>query len=295
MLRLIKYSLRKVIQLVLLIFNWLLRPWRLRLWLIQNSDFIVNKIEDEGQRPNKYVARLKYPITHNSSGFATVYNCDFISDPKFEEAYDFGVELSCKWNNGKKGSMKQEWHTFTACWAGMNALKLGGDFVECGVSSGILSGTMMHYLCFDKFPERTFFLLDTFSGIPLDMVPEEERETSNVVSQNQIYGNDNLQGVKDKFSRFQNCEIIPGVIPDTLSRVNSDQISYLSIDLNNVEPEIQALQFFWPILTPGAIVILDDYGHPAHIDQKRAMDLFASENEVIIFPLPTRQGLIIKP
>lgn len=45
----------------------------------------------------------------------------------------------------------------------------------------------------------------------------------------------------------------------------------------------------------GAVVVLDDYGFRAHIVQKLALDGFAKSRGVAILPLPTGQGLIIKP
>jgi len=44
-----------------------------------------------------------------------------------------------------------------------------------------------------------------------------------------------------------------------------------------------------------AAVLLDDYGHSGHEEQKRAFDGFALSKDVKILTLPTGQGLIIKP
>jgi O-methyltransferase len=55
------------------------------------------------------------------------------------------------------------------------------------------------------------------------------------------------------------------------------------------------LSFFWDKLVKGGVMILDDYGFPGHINQKKAFDQFAFERGVQILYLPTAQGIIIKP
>lgn len=64
--------------------------------------------------------------------------------------------------------------------------------------------------------------------------------------------------------------------------------------MNCAEPEIAAIEFFWPKLETGAIVVLDDYGLNGHINQKIAMDEFARSKGIKILTLPTGQGLIVK-
>ncbi len=49
--------------------------------------------------------------------------------------------------------------------------------------------------------------------------------------------------VRKTFLAF-NVRIIRGAVPETLSSVDSEKIAYLSIDMNCVEPEIAAAEFF---------------------------------------------------
>jgi hypothetical protein len=77
--------------------------------------------------------------------------------------------------------------------------------------------------------------------------------------------------------------------------VDIRRVCYLSIDMNIVEPEIAAIEFFWDKLSPGAPVVLDDYGWSNYRLQKEAMDRFARQRGVAILTLPTGQGLLLKP
>lgn len=86
-----------------------------------------------------------------------------------------------------------------------------------------------------------------------------------------------------------------GLVPDTLPTVPIDRVCYLSVDMNIVEPEVAALEYFWDKLVPGAAVILDDYGWANYQLQQEAHDRFAAARGVPVLHLPTGQGLIIKP
>ena len=97
------------------------------------------------------------------------------------------------------------------------------------------------------------------------------------------------------FERFPRARLIRGTVPDTLATTDIDKVCYLSIDMNIVVPEIAAIEHFWDKLVPGAVVVLDDYGWSEHRLQREAMDRFASSRNVQILPLPTGQGLILKP
>lgn len=85
-----------------------------------------------------------------------------------------------------------------------------------------------------------------------------------------------------------------GRVPDTLSAIESKAISYLSIDMNCVTPEIQAGEYLWPRLVNGGVILLDDYGWWPHIGQKNAWDAFAAARGLKILALPTGQGLLVK-
>jgi hypothetical protein len=90
-------------------------------------------------------------------------------------------------------------------------------------------------------------------------------------------------------------KLIRGAVPQTLSQVPSSQVAFLSIDMNCAEPEVAALEYFWPRLVPGAPVILDDYAFAEpYRRQKDAIDGWAKQQAVPVLTLPTGQGLILK-
>jgi hypothetical protein len=83
-------------------------------------------------------------------------------------------------------------------------------------------------------------------------------------------------------------------VPATLAQA-PDRVAYLSLDMNMAFPEIAAAEHFWPRLSPGGVVLLDDYNWTSHVNQKRAFDAFAAERGLRVLGLPTGQGLLVKP
>ncbi len=225
------------------------------------------------------------PLTYNTDGLATKHNADFIKDAKFAEAYRLGAQTL-------GGDLHIEWRVHVCCWAAHQVKRLEGDFVECGVNTGILSRAVTHYIDFATLSDKTFYLLDTFQGIPLEQLSEAEKQIG-LQAYNQGYA-ECFDQVKATFADIPNVRIIKGRVPDTLAQVDTDKVCYLSIDMNCVAPEIAAAEFFWDKLVSGGIVILDDYAWAAHINQKHAFDAFASERQIKILSLPTGQGLIVK-
>ena len=81
----------------------------------------------------------------------------------------------------------------------------------------------------------------------------------------------------------------------TLAQVEAERVALLHLDMNCAPPEAAAAAFFWPRLTPGAFLLLDDYAYRGFGAQKAAMDAFARERDLSILALPTGQGLMVKP
>ena len=244
-----------------------------------------NKLIDE----NHILSKSK--ITYSNDLLYTFHNSDFLKDPLFVESYELG-------KNTDGGTLLKnydiQWRIHVLCWAASHAMHLEGDFVDCGVHTGIFARAVINYTSFQKSSKK-YFLLDTFSGL------DERYSNKFELKRNSSMGYDKedsdllFKQVEETFKGF-NVKIIKGAVPETLEYVDSNKISYLSIDMNCVLPEVAALEFFWDKMVSGGIIILDDYGY-ANVsnDQKKAHDSFALSKNVEILTLPTCQGLLIKP
>ncbi len=225
------------------------------------------------------------PLTYNVDGLATQHNCDFMNDPKFQHAYQLGK------STGSWGQSEIPWRLHVILWAAEQALRLEGDFVECGVNRGGLSYSIINYFNFER-TGKNFWLLDTFNGLVEEYVSEEEKSRN--IHNHHIY-QECYDAVKQTFSPYPQVKIIRGMVPDTLPQVTAEKVAYLSIDMNCVMPEIAAAEYFWEKMVSGGMIVLDDYGWALHIAQKEAFDVFTRERNVSILALPTGQAIIMKP
>jgi O-methyltransferase len=221
---------------------------------------------------------------YNEDGITTRLNHDFVSEPKFVEAYS-AAKASGEMCPGP-------WRVHVALWAATVGSKLEGDFVECGVNNASLSSAILTYLPWQKL-NKQFHLFDTWAGLDPQLVSEREKKLGADKWQGSY--RDIFETVKANLSKFERIALYRGSVPGTLSQCDAQKVCYLSLDMNCMQPEIAALEHFWPKMSPGAIAVLDDYGwNDQHIVQKEAFDRFAAAHDRTILSLPTGQGVLIR-
>jgi len=228
---------------------------------------------------------------YNQDGLHTTHNHEFMNEPAFQAAYRRGTLAA-------NIDYMFHWRVHTALWAAHAAMRLEGDFVECGVAFGCISSAVMTYVDWNE-TGRTFYLLDTFSGVDPRYVSPLEIAFGKLESE-QDYKDKfryppGVEVVVQNFSEWRNVEIIVGPVPETLDQIKAERIAYLSIDMNCSPPEVAAVDYLWDRLVPGAPIVLDDYAYVGYRQQKLAMDTLAETKGVKVLSLPTGQGLIIKP
>jgi hypothetical protein len=239
------------------------------------------------------VARLLYPGSYASDGLISAHTHAFLDDPLFQGAYERGVRAI-----GGQDDYGWQWRVHIGLWAAQTARHLPGDFVECGVNRGFMSSAIMEALDWDR-TGKTFYLLDTFAGLDTRAVtPEQARDGAlekNAERLERGYYVSGVESVRANFAQWRNVRIVVGTIPETLAEVTAGAVAYLHIDMNCAPPEVAALRYFWPLLSAGAVVLLDDYAYRGYEAQRLAMDGFAREHGIAICALPTGQGLLVKP
>jgi len=206
----------------------------------------------------------------------------------------FAVAVALGMDTGHAcGEQHIEWRVHVGCWAASLARHIPGDFVECGVNTGILARAIIHYIDFDKMTDRRFHLVDTFEGPPPGQYSKTELERG--FEKHGAFYTDVFETVRKTFAPFPNVVLVRGPVPQVLPQIAADKIAYLSIDMNAAAPEIAAARHLWDRLSPGGVILLDDYAYAMHGVQLLAFNQFAEERGIKILSLPTGQGLIIKP
>jgi hypothetical protein len=233
--------------------------------------------------PNNWLSKLYNKFTYKKDGLYTLHNTNFTKDSDFNKAYLAGK------STGSWGEYDIEWRAHVALWYAKYAFQFDGDFVECGVNKGGLSRAIVEYLDFSK-TNKKFFLFDTFEGFDTSLLSDTEKEKY----LKSTHYEPSYEHVKTVFQNFPFIKIVKGPVPRTLTDVQIDKVAYLSIDMNCVLPEEQALDFFWPKLVKGAVIVLDDFAYEGFEEQNINHTKWAKSKGIEILSLPTGQGIIIK-
>ena len=99
---------------------------------------------------------------------------------------------------------------------------------------------------------------------------------------------------KRNLSEFSNNIVYhKGHIPNTLNSKpeSPGTIFYLHIDLNSSKSTLATLEFFYPRLVPGSVILFDDYGWDQYEDTKNTVELFFNKKSGILMKLPTGQAI----
>jgi hypothetical protein len=205
-------------------------------------------------------------------------NLGYLNDKKFEQACERNAR------NDQERSLVLRLNTLI--WAASEALRLPGDFVECGVFRGFCSAVIADYLDFERVPKR-FYLYDTFDGIPPPY--DTENHDAPAYHESGLY-----ESVVQRFSRYPNVQVVRGIVPDSFAQAAPKEIAFLHIDMNSSKAEIAALEILFDRVSPGGFVVFDDYGWCGYAAQQVAEDEFMRQRGHRILELPTGQGLLIK-
>jgi len=111
------------------------------------------------------------------------------------------------------------------------------------------------------------------------------------------YGQLNIERAKKNLSEFSDHLIYhAGYLPETLSSLPAPPLSvhYMHIDLNSALPTLRMLEFFWPHMPRGGVILFDDYGWMGYEDTKNIIDEFFAGRDGLLLKLPTGQALYFR-
>ena len=166
------------------------------------------------------------------------------------------------------------------------ASRLDGTMAEAGVFAG---GTA-RLICEAKGnrPLRLFDVLETLQGPP-DASPETHRTAE--VRRRFGTWHATRADVARLLAAYPAVHIHGGVFPDTVTGLGDERFSFVHIDLDLEQGTRDALEFFYPRLVAGGVLIGDDYNdHPV----RRAFDGYFSNRDVTVIALPWGQAIVVK-
>jgi hypothetical protein len=175
----------------------------------------------------------------------------------------------------------------------IESAEIPGDIVECGVWRG---GSMMAAalaLLEASDSGRDLYLFDTFEGMssPTAADVSVDGQAASVLLQSPrttapdspwcYAGLDDVRAAISS-TRYPSARIhfIPGKVEDTLPREMPSPIALLRLDTDWYESTRHELEHLYPLVSPGGVLIVDDYGHWAGC--RKAVDEYLSRHNIIV-------------
>ncbi len=171
-----------------------------------------------------------------------------------------------------------------------------GDFAECGCWKGH-STYMISRLLKDNRFNNTFHVFDSFEG-GLSEKSKEDDNSKVKLNKEQIKKEKTIfssseNKVRDLLSDFEFVKIYPGWIPERFREVRDRTFSFVFIDVDLYQPILDSLEFFYPRLSKGGTIVLDDYDSTQFPGVKIAVDRFLGKNIPYFFFADSMGSFII--
>lgn len=155
---------------------------------------------------------------------------------------------------------------------------------EVGVFRGA-SARLMH----DADSSRALHLFDTFEGLPETSASDTEFRNGQFAKGQFACGLDEVKrylGSSDKVVFHQ------GFFPQTAEPVKAERFSFVHTDVDLYESTRSVLEFFYPRLVPGGMILSHDF-HSCQGPHRAITEFFKDRPEPVI-ELPGDQAVIVK-
>lgn len=168
--------------------------------------------------------------------------------------------------------------------------KVPGDTADIGVRFGtssyfIMSGT--------NTPTKTHHMFDSFEGLS-EPTPEDSGDGKKtpwrkgaLLAEEEVTQK-NLHMFSDRTKYYK------GWIPARYPEVKDKKFNFVHIDVDLYQPTRDTLEFFYERVSPGGVIICDDYGFASCYGARKAMDEFMADKPESLIHVPTGQSLVVK-
>ena len=163
-------------------------------------------------------------------------------------------------------------------------MKIPGEIAELGVYQGDLSRELETI-----FPHRHLYLFDTFSGFQAeDLITELEKDRA----ERWNFCNTSLELVMGKFKHPEQISIYQGRFPETIP-AEELQYAFVSLDPDLYQPVKSGLEYFYPRLSKGGIIVIHDYDSFQFPGVRQAVDEFCQTNNCYVLPICDFHGTAV--
>ena len=160
-----------------------------------------------------------------------------------------------------------------------------GQFVECGCWRG-QSAHMMATVLKDRESNRTLHVFDSFEGGLSDKTDEDKDQMANIdpetIRKEKESFSVTVEEVANNLKEFPFVSLHKGWIPEPFSAVENETFAFVYLDLDLYDPIKDSLEFFYPRLSDGGIIVVDDYAASFWPGVKKSVDEFLEKNKATL-------------
>ncbi len=169
---------------------------------------------------------------------------------------------------------------------------------EDGVEEGAVAELGVYRGDFAKeinkvFPDRALYLFDTFEGFTAEDCDMEMEKGYMDKNRTGYFSNTTEQVVMDKMKYPSMCRICKGMFPDSALQID-DVFCFVNLDADLYAPTLAGLEFFYPRLVKGWILLIHDYFSKAFYGVKDAVKEYCDKNEIKYLPIGDTLSVAIR-
>ena len=143
------------------------------------------------------------------------------------------------------------------------------------------------------FSDSTLYLFDTFEGFAdSDCISEISRGYTNS-NKKGYFSNTTESMVMEKMKYKENVRICKGFFPDSAKGIE-DNWCFVNLDADLYEPTLAGLEYFYPRMCDGGIILVHDYFSKAFHGVKEAVRHYCNNNKISYAPVGDTLSIIIR-
>ena len=154
---------------------------------------------------------------------------------------------------------------------------LEGNVAELGVFQGEFAKKINEF-----FPNKTLYLFDTFEGFDERDLIKEDKETQKLGTH---LTNTSVQLVIDKMPHPSNVVIKKGWFPESAVGLDNEKFCFVNIDTDLYDSILSGLEYFYPKMVRGGIILIHDYYSLGYIGVRQAVSEFCEKYNLNSFPI----------
>jgi hypothetical protein len=103
-----------------------------------------------------------------------------------------------------------------------------------------------------------------------------------------------LTTVRANLAEFRNVSLNKGWIPTIFRSVPTTSFAFVHIDVDLYEPTKDSIEFFYPLMNPGGVIVCDDYGFTTCPGATKAIEEYLSDKDEKMMSLASGGGFLLK-